>query len=340
MNNLEKVSIGGRAFTMDAEAYKKTDGYLKDLEAFYGSRPEGREILEGIEERMSELFIERCGSSGVIDLRVAEETLAILGKPAQIEEESKAENTENTEESPEDGKKSEKKLYRDVDNKMLGGVLAGIAAYFKVDITAVRILFLLLCVAGIYVSKRAAFEFNLLLPLAYVVMWICMPAARTVKEKLKLHGEKGTVSEIEKNLADGTAEYRVQQSNSSELWRVLFKILGIFIGVFLIVTAISSMIGACSFFVGAVVNSSVAEWWGDLLKDVPNIKTLVGPILAKIGLALIVFLPLLGMIYGGLKLVFDFKSPKWHPGLVIFLCWIGTIMAFTVWTAIKMASLF
>ncbi len=333
MNNLEKVSIGGCAFTMDAEAYKKTDKYLKDLEAFYGSRPEGKEILEGIEERMSELFFERCGSSGVIDLRVAEETLAILGKPAQIEEES---NAEDVGEVPQDEKKIDRKLFRDIDNKMLGGVLAGVAAYFKIDITAVRILFLLLCVAGIYVSKRSAFEINLLLPLSYVILWVCLPAARTVKEKLKLHGEKGTVEEIERNVGDGTAKYRVQQSNSSEFWRVLLRIFGVFIGIGLIVTSVSIMVGLGLVIIpGEFLVSDFIGTWNGFVAEYPNIRPVISPFFAKLDLALIIFLPLLGMIYGGLQLIFDFKSPKWHPGLVLFLLWIGTIMAFLIWVAVS-----
>lgn len=334
MNNLQKVSIGCCPFSMDVQAYETVDRYLKELGAFYKNRPEGKEILEGIEERMAELFLEKCGESGVVDVRVVEETLAILGKPDQIEEESAetaAEETGSVEEE-----KPVKKLYRDLDNKMMGGVLAGVSAYFKVDITAVRVLFLLLCVALIYVGKRTADEIGLFLPMVYAVMWLCMPAARTVKEKLKLHGEKGTVGEIERNVQDGTAEYRVQQSNSSEFWRVLLRIFGVFIGIGLIVTSVSIMVAlGLAIIPGAVLASDFLGFWTGFVGENPGILSVISPFFAKLDLALIIFLPLLGMIYGGLQLIFDFKSPKWHPGLVLFLLWIGTIMAFLIWVAVS-----
>lgn len=334
MNNLQKVSIGCCPFSMDVQAYETVDRYLKELGAFYKNRPEGKEILEGIEERMAELFLEKCGESGVVDVRVVEETLAILGKPDQIEEESA--ETAAEEKGSEEEEKPVKKLYRDLDNKMMGGVLAGVSAYFKVDITAVRVLFLLLCVALIYVGKRTADEIGLFLPMVYAVMWLCMPAARTVKEKLKLHGEKGTVGEIERNVQDGTAEYRVQQSNSSEFWRVLLRIFGVFMGIGLIVTSVSIMVAlGLAIIPGAVLASDFLGFWTGFVGENPGILSVISPFFAKLDLALIIFLPLFGMIYGGLQLIFDFKSPKWHPGLVLFLLWIGTIMAFLIWVAVS-----
>ena len=334
MNNLQKVSIGCCPFSMDVQAYETVDRYLKELGAFYKGRPEGKEILEGIEERMAELFMEKCGESGVVDVRVVEETLAILGKPDQIEEESAETTAEETGSVEEE--KPVKKLYRDLDNKMMGGVLAGVSAYFKVDITAVRVLFLLLCVALIYIGKRSVDEVGLFLPIVYAVMWLCMPAARTVKEKLKLHGEKGTVGEIERNVEDGTAEYRVQQSNSSEFWRVLLRIFGVFIGIGLIVTSVSIMVAlGLAIIPGAVLASDFLGFWTGFVGENPGILSVISPFFAKLDLALIIFLPLLGMIYGGLQLIFDFKSPKWHPGLVLFLLWIGTIMAFLIWVAVS-----
>lgn len=334
MNNLQKVSIGCCPFSMDVQAYETVDRYLKELGAFYKNRPEGKEILEGIEERMAELFLEKCGESGVVDVRVVEETLAILGKPDQIEEESA--ETAAEEKGSEEEEKPVKKLYRDLDNKMMGGVLAGVSAYFKVDITAVRVLFLLLCVALIYIGKRSVDEVGLFLPIVYAVMWLCMPAARTVKEKLKLHGEKGTVGEIERNVEDGTAEYRVQQSNSSEFWRVLLRIFGVFIGIGLIVTSVSIMVAlGLAIIPGAVLASDFLGFWTGFVGENPGILSVISPFFAKLDLALIIFLPLLGMIYGGLQLIFDFKSPKWHPGLVLFLLWIGTIMAFLIWVAVS-----
>ena len=66
MKEIEKLSIGGYAFTLEKDAAALVEQYLKDLEAHYLSQPGGKEIMEGIEERMAELLIERCGKNGVV----------------------------------------------------------------------------------------------------------------------------------------------------------------------------------------------------------------------------------------------------------------------------------
>ncbi|MGI5847809.1 MAG: hypothetical protein ACOX5T_07275 [Candidatus Cryptobacteroides sp.] len=60
--------------------------------------------------------------------------------------------------------------------------------------------------------------------------------------------------------------------------------------------------------------------------------------LSWILLLLVVGLPAIGMIYGGIMLLFDLKAPNWHPGLVIFVIWLIALVAFSVLVALAAVS--
>ena len=85
MTEIEKVSIGGYAFTLEKAASEEVGQYLKNLEAHYLGKPGGKEIMEGIEERMAELLLERCGHGRVATMADIQGIIGILGRPERIE---------------------------------------------------------------------------------------------------------------------------------------------------------------------------------------------------------------------------------------------------------------
>jgi phage shock protein PspC (stress-responsive transcriptional regulator) len=83
-----------------------------------------------------------------------------------------------------------KKLFRDPTDKKLAGVASGIAKYFGVDIAVIRILFLALIFAG---------GFGIL---AYIILWIAVPEAATLTERMQMQGNPVTLSSIEHSLKE------------------------------------------------------------------------------------------------------------------------------------------
>ncbi|MCC2546652.1 PspC domain-containing protein [Hymenobacter sp. BT175] len=81
-----------------------------------------------------------------------------------------------------------KKLFRDTDNGKVGGVSAGLAAYLKTDVTLIRILFL----AGLFAGGFTV--------LAYILLWILVPEAKTVSDRMRMRGDAVTLSGIDNNL--------------------------------------------------------------------------------------------------------------------------------------------
>ena len=180
MTEVEKVSIGGYAFTLEVEAYAIVKQYLDELEAYYSQREGGSEIMEGIEERMAELLYEKCADDCVASVAEINDIIATLGKPSAIE--SDADPELKKESVPGDTRREGKKrLYRDPTGKMLGGVCSGLAAYFKIDVVIVRIIFIGLTVLGMVVSHNHWHVYSSLGPfvvLTYLALWIAMPEAK------------------------------------------------------------------------------------------------------------------------------------------------------------------
>ncbi|MBF9255376.1 PspC domain-containing protein [Pontibacter sp. 172403-2] len=94
-----------------------------------------------------------------------------------------------------------KKLFRDPEDKKLAGVCAGIAKYFGVDVAVIRIIFLALIFAG---------GFGLI---AYIVLWIAVPEAVTLTERMQMQGDPVTLAGIEKTLKDNL---NMKDSNGQE----------------------------------------------------------------------------------------------------------------------------
>ncbi|MBL7850369.1 MAG: PspC domain-containing protein [Cyclobacteriaceae bacterium] len=101
---------------------------------------------------------------------------------------------------------SVKKMYRDPDRKVLGGVAAGIAAFFNGDLALIRFLFVIMAFLG----------FGIVL---YIVLWIVLPEARTLTDKMKMQGEPVTLSNIESSVKKGMNER--ESAEESLLTRII-----------------------------------------------------------------------------------------------------------------------
>ena len=208
MKEVERVSLGGYAFTLESDAAELAGKYLGELERHYASREGGTEILEGIEERMAELLHERCGKDGVASRAVIEGIIAILGRPEQIEGDSEPEpgmtKDGTAKEKPGTAEeKPKRKLYRDVSDKVVAGVCSGLGIYFGMDKVIFRLAFALLTLATVLVfdmRRGWSGDVELVFPALYLILWICMPPAKTVRQRWEQHGEDGTILGIQQRI--------------------------------------------------------------------------------------------------------------------------------------------
>jgi Putative stress-responsive transcriptional regulator len=317
MTEVQKVSIGGYAFTLEVEAYAIVKQYLDELNEHYSQLEGGAEVMEGIEERMAELLYEKCADDGVASVDEVNEIIAILGKPSAIESEDDPEPKRYFTQTPGNEKPREKKrLYRDPTGKMLGGVCSGLAAYFKIDVVIIRIIFIALMILGMAIGDHD-FGFHIsfggFAVLVYLALWIAMPEAKTVQQRWEMG--------VTNPPAGGSPK-------GSDLGRVL----RILIGCVLLLIGVAGMSGGLGVIFGEKVFGwdVIQEGMETLDENMAEMMPLVTSSFFKVIALLLFFLPFIGMTYGGIMMVFDLPTPSWRPGLVIFLLWVAALVALVV----------
>jgi phage shock protein PspC (stress-responsive transcriptional regulator) len=180
MKTTISINLGGMAFNIDDDAYALLKQYLRSLELHFAKEDATEEIMNDIESRMAELLREKINDfKQVITMSDVNTVIDILGRPEDFIEESDT-NRRSTGERP-----GYRRMYRDVDNRYLGGVCAGIAAYYHFDSLIVRIISAILFVISMGVVG-----------LIYLILWIVLPPARTVAEKIEMRGGKVTIENI------------------------------------------------------------------------------------------------------------------------------------------------
>ena len=195
MKKTYNINLGGIVFHIDEDAYELLDKYLSNLRIHFSKEEGAEEIVHDMELRISELFSERLNEKNqVITLKDVEEIIAQMGKPEEFSEDATQDTNEYIKEE-----KTPRRLFRDPDNKVIGGVCSGIAAYFGWDVTILRILLIILAFPifwnGAFIIKGIV--------LFYIIAWIIIPEANTATDKLSMKGMKVNVENIGKTVTDG-----------------------------------------------------------------------------------------------------------------------------------------
>ncbi len=231
-----------------------------------------------------------------------------------------------------------KKMFRDPDRRILAGVSGGVASYLNIDILAVRILFILLLVAG---------GFGLFL---YIVLWVVLPEARTLTERMQMQGEPVTLSNIESTIKknqEGDAA-APQESDLSKVLLFPFRVIGavlqalakvigplaevlrVVVGIFIIGVGIMfllSILGLTGVSIGILSNTMVDVPWHNPAHElgVPMdafLRAIPGWVIFAGFTALII--PALGLLLLGIsviarRIVFS-ATVGWSLFALFFIC--------------------
>lgn len=327
MTKVEKVSIGKCAFTLEESAYTIALAYLDSLDKYYSPREGGHEIMEGIEERMAELILEKTGGANiVVSAKVINEIIDILGRPEVLEDDNQSKQYYG-------GTKYEgkKKIYRDPTNRVIGGVCSGLGNYFNIDPVILRVI----CVALFIIPVFSFINLSGTILIAYLIALIAIPNADTLQKQAEMKGKSLHISDIEKDYSDGTI--KVKSNNSDSVFgRICLSIIGIsllMIGISGLIAGGVAAFGTSLAFSNHFFASEIIEHFNDRL-DFGCFYDGSIPIAIKVLLivfsSLVYFLPFVAMIYGGICLVFNLKSPSWKPGLVMFILWLVALVGLFV----------
>lgn len=230
MNEITRIHIAKIAYDIEIAAKKQLEKYIKSLEAY----TQDKEVLEDIEIRITELLAERgVFASGVVNSDDVQAIRKQLGEPYEF-----ADEEGNLAVGP-IGVSVDRRLYRSIDNAVLGGVLSGVATYFTINPLWIRLIFVLL----LFVSFGFA-------SLVYILLWIILPPAKSATEKLQLAGKEVTVESIR--------ALNAHEDNSATLGStpVLVKIFSIGLGIASSIAAFLSFVFAMWLTISALTMSS------------------------------------------------------------------------------------
>lgn len=233
MNEITRVHLAKVAYDIEVAAKKQLEKYMKSLEAYTGDS----EVLHDIEIRITELLAERgVKAGGVISTADVAAIREQLGEPYEFAEEDGDIAVGAVEE------REERKFFRSTDDAVLGGVLSGIAAYFKVNPLWTRLIFILLT----FIS----FGFSVLV---YILLWIAVPPARSATDKLRQSGRPVTLDSIrELNESQETTK-------PNRVAPVVLRIITITLGIFSLLSAITVLSTLITGIFGVDLNQAAKE---------------------------------------------------------------------------------
>jgi len=177
------INLGGYSFNIDEDAYTELKRYLKNLELHFAGEESSSEILSDIETRMAELFRTRLTNyKQVINIEDVNQAISVLGSPEDISD-NESPSARDKFASP-----GYHRMYRDPDHRIIGGVCAGMGAYWNIDPLIIRIIFLALILAG---GLGA---------LVYLILYIVLPEAKTTAQKIEMKGNPVNVQNIKESV--------------------------------------------------------------------------------------------------------------------------------------------
>lgn len=327
MNEIKKCSIGGISFTLERSACDALSEYINSLKEAYKDDPDGEEILADIEARIAELILSTQSAEGVVARPLIDNIIKQLGTPHEIDDEKADSVPRSAEHTDKNGNpRIPRRLYRDLENSKLGGVCAGLAKYFDIDPTWVRLamfaplILSVLCQMNIFqwmfiykLSSMMSSMFGFII-IAYVIMWFAVPAATTARQKLEQQGERVTAQGIKNNT----------QVAPDERERTLVAKIVMTVGS---ITLIVLKIFAALMLVGLIVGGSVLGLVA--FSSIPMVAFDTATGVALMAFFLVVLVPIVALIYLAIALIGS-RKPSGKMLLLMLILWIVSLVTMTV----------
>lgn len=232
MKKTIQINIAGIVFNIEEDAFETLNAYLSSIQNYFSGYESSEEIVADIEARIAEKFIgkHKADDLPIIGVDEVEKVMTSMGTVADFEA---IEDDETDAFQPEPKKKENykntqtRRIYRDGKRKALGGVLAGLANHFNVDVVWFRVIFLVCALGLIEVGGLGG-----IFIVAYIICWIAFPVSNNLAEqenikKFYRNGENKVVAGVASGLS---AYFNVDVA----LIRVLFVAGLLFFGVGLV----------------------------------------------------------------------------------------------------------
>jgi phage shock protein PspC (stress-responsive transcriptional regulator) len=338
MDKTIKINLGGILFHIDEEAYAILRKYLQDIDLALRKTPGGAETLDDIESRIAEIFQTQGTVAGVISRENVETMIGIIGKPEDFDTSDEFTDSQDYKYR---SSTTQKKLYRNPDDQIISGVCGGLGAYMNIEGVWIRLLFIVLaCFFGVGF-------------LVYIALWIALPSAISDTQKREMYGRHDYMALVKRQKSGYTASSdhngygtAVSEGNSvgnafNEIFRAIGKVLFIILRIFLIIVGVSFVISGFIALVSFIMvfffkypGYFSTHSFGINLFYIPDfLNYIVNPAVAPWILILtfiVVLMPLLALIYWGVKMIFWFRAKDGIFSLIGLIIWVVCLAALSL----------
>lgn len=309
MKKTFSINISGVGFVIDEDAYEMLGEYLDTLRHAFSRTDGAEDLLQDMELRIAELLCERPGGqNAIVSLEDIEKVIAQMGRPEEMDVEIEATDPATDEaeevkvemqEPPAYTPRAKRRLFRDPENKMLGGVCAGIAAYLDVDVTWVRLAVVAITILSMSVGA-----------IGYLVLWIVVPEAVTPTQRLQMRGEAPTLENIARamraagnSVVEGTRHGFADSVASfaailAKIAIVFFLVIAAPVLIALIIGVVGCICVLIAFATCSLMGLAHPEWFG--IGDFNETAVLWG-VLCAIGYMLTLGVPVALLVHKALK---------------------------------------
>jgi phage shock protein PspC (stress-responsive transcriptional regulator) len=323
MDKTININLAGSLFQIDEEAFRILRDYLQSINTRFANVQGGNETIEDIEARIAEIFQSQRGSAGVITCENVESMISTIGRPEDFDHSEPV--TAAT-----DYTHQKRRMHRSTDDFIISGVCGGIGAYLNIDPVLLRILFVISAMFGIGLF-------------VYVVLWIALPVAKTDAQKREMYGSSfhtaGTHSG-QHNISQISASSRIGNA-IDEVFRAIGRVCFIILRIFLIITGVVLVLTGFLFILGFIMIFifkfpgiySIPSEGINLINFTDFLNYIVNPssvpwITLLISIAII--LPMLALIYWGVKMIFWFRARDGVVSLIALVVWVTSLAALAI----------
>lgn len=339
MNKTIIININGIIFHIEEEAYDVLQAYMVDVKKHFGHSIDSQEIVGDIENRIAEMFSERLNDQkAVILMEDVKEVCAQMGKVEDFDIDE--EPTDDFTQEPIYSYREDRSLFRDPDDKILGGVCSGLGHYFGLESKWVRLLFLIV------------FFFGGAGLLVYIVLWIVLPKAKTRADKMKMRGEPANLEnfkrsfqeemgDVKRNFSEAGERAKTSLNNSNSnlnsFVEMLGKIIIVFIKIIGIVIIFSLSLTLISLIIALFLG---AGFWDARILDSDFPLYAVDPQFRDALMIAVFFamaIPILLLILLAIRVIFNRKVMGRYFGFSLLIVWlvaVGFSIFYTTKTAI------
>lgn len=324
MKKTININIAGVVFQIDDDAFEKLRNYLQAVNTRFRNIPGGSEAVDDFEARVAEILQGRRGVTGIVTIDDVNEVISVMGRPEDIDD-----GYDDTPGEP--GPAAQRRLYRDPDETIIAGVAGGIGSYLNVDPVWFRLAFILTTVF---------YGFGFFI---YIALWVALPVASTEARKRELYGFRYNPASHGRNRgrrSDGKDAVDRVGGALNEIFRaigrffvIVVRVIAIILGTFFVLAGFSLL---------ALIISALVFNYGPWLPGAAATDTFhftelfsviftgnVVPWVIALSIA-VVALPLIGLAYWGIRMIFRFKARDGVISITALVLWVVSAVALTM----------